>query len=401
MNHYVSRVLLHALLLLGLIAFSLPAVYAADQAKTTKEAKKAPAADDDADALKVPDGKPAELITFIERLDKMRPQGRNRTELLASFKSIQNAIIKAAGKVLAADASEDQATVAIRAKLQSLNVLGQLGDGAAPAKTEKFLATLADDRRPKIRQIVKLFNLKDKVGGLRRADAATRKKFLKELDDYFSNLEIEGIHLPLIMATSQTLSRFGDPKLAEPFHQRYGARMIKSKDKQTVQLGKRLVATARRLGLVGKEMKIFGRTLEGKDFQWADYRGKVVLIDFWATWCGPCIQELPNVVRNYQAYNKRGFDVVGVSLDRSRPPLERFVKDREIPWATLFTDDPRDKKSAQALASYYAISGIPTAILVGRDGKVISLHARGPALSRLLATHIGPLKEKDGNEKKD
>jgi thiol-disulfide isomerase/thioredoxin len=401
MTHYVSRVLLHALLLLSVIAFTLPAVNAADQAKTTKEAQNAPAAGDDADALKVPNGKPAELITFIERLDKMRPQGKNRTELMASFTSMQNAIIEAAGKVLAADATDDQAAVAIRAKLQSLDVLGRLGDDSAPAKTEKFLASLADDRRPKVRQIVKLFTLQDKVGDLRRADAATRKKFLKELDGYFDKLDIEAVHVQLIMATSQILSRSGDPKLAEQFHKRYGERMIKSKDKQIVQQGNRLVATARRLGLVGKEMKVFGRTLEGKDFQWADYRGKVVLIDFWATWCGPCIQELPNVVRNYQAYNKRGFDVVGVSLDRSRLPLERFVKEREIPWTTLFTDDPRDKNSAQALASYYAISGIPTAILVGRDGKVISLHARGPALSQLLATHIGPLKEPGGDEKKD
>ncbi len=117
----------------------------------------------------------------------------------------------------------------------------------------------------------------------------------------------------------------------------------------------------------------------------AELAGKVVLIDFWATWCGPCRAEIPNIKDNYEKHQREGFEVIGISLDQmSGRELAEFVKKEEVPWTIC-----RDADSSQSMAAYYGIQGIPQMILVGRDGTVITLNARGSALGPMVEKALG------------
>jgi thiol-disulfide isomerase/thioredoxin len=166
-----------------------------------------------------------------------------------------------------------------------------------------------------------------------------------------------------------------------------------SKDETLADLGEKMAGIARRLDLPGKEMKIEGTTTDGESFDWKAYRGKVVLVDYWATWCGPCVEELPNVKENYEKYHVKGFEVVGISLDEDPGRLQRFLAEREIPWDCLFKEGAGTN---HPMANYYGVMKIPTTMLLDRDGKVVSMDVRGGDLGRQLAKLLGSPEESEG-----
>jgi outer membrane lipoprotein-sorting protein/peroxiredoxin len=116
--------------------------------------------------------------------------------------------------------------------------------------------------------------------------------------------------------------------------------------------------------------------IKGKPLDMGQYKGKVVLLDFWATWCGPCVGEVPNIVANYNKYKAQGFDVVGISLDQSRPALDKYIATNKMPWRQVFDG----KGWGSRVPGLYGVRSIPFALLVGRDGKIASMDVRGPAL---------------------
>ena len=133
--------------------------------------------------------------------------------------------------------------------------------------------------------------------------------------------------------------------------------------------------------MVGEFLPDFSATdLDGKPISLGAYRGKVVLLDFWAVWCGPCIGEMPNVKRVYDTYKDKGFDIIGVSLDTDETRLRNYLKENNIQWRQIFSGKGWDSP----LAKQYHIHGIPAPWLIARDGTLISPNARGHELERLV-----------------
>ncbi len=131
---------------------------------------------------------------------------------------------------------------------------------------------------------------------------------------------------------------------------------------------------------VGDEMKIAFTDIKGQEVDLAKMKDKVILVDFWATWCGPCVAEMPNVIAAYETYHAKGFEVVGISLDQDKAALEKFVEEKKMPWSQYFDG----KGWENELAQHFGIRGIPATFLVGKGGKIVASNLRGPDLEAAI-----------------
>jgi len=130
------------------------------------------------------------------------------------------------------------------------------------------------------------------------------------------------------------------------------------------------------------------KDLTGKPLSIANYKGKVVLIDFWATWCGPCVKDLPSVLEVYHKYHDKGFEIVGISLDRQqdKAKLENFIKEKNMPWPQFYDGQYWNNK----LSTKYGVNSIPATYLLDGEGKIIGKgdEIRGERLDGAVANAL-------------
>lgn len=181
-----------------------------------------------------------------------------------------------------------------------------------------------------------------------------------------------------------------DPKLDAPFITNFYQNISKRfPHNETIQIYKDRFVGSRGISSAPADTKrgnpapdFIGQRPNGKTVRLQDYRGKYVLIDFWASWCTPCRAENPNVVKAYNQFKDKGFDILGVSLDNDKNNWEAAIAKDGLTWRHI----SELKGWTSTVAQKYAVRSIPTNFLVDPDGYIVASNLRGEAL-------IGKLKE--------
>jgi peroxiredoxin len=134
--------------------------------------------------------------------------------------------------------------------------------------------------------------------------------------------------------------------------------------------------------------------VSGKELALSSFKGKVVLVDFWASWCGPCRREMPNVVKAYAKYKDKGFEIFGVSLDKTGDEWLAAIKEDGITWPQV-----SDLKYWEcAAAKEYGVAGIPFTVLLDKEGKILAKNLRGDQLDKAIALALAGKPVPSGDE---
>lgn len=191
-------------------------------------------------------------------------------------------------------------------------------------------------------------------------DLGERERFARSVKDEFSGTSFISHHLLLI-------ARFTDTEHARALVEEV-LKMPRSEHERTYWEGQALELRAK-LDRVGKPLELKFTALAGDEIDLKDYPGKVVLIDFWATWCPPCIVGLPKVRELWEKYREEGFEVVCISYDTDRKVLESFIRKNSLPWPQFFSVEGNDA----TLVAQLGKPGPPAYWLVDRSGKLADI----------------------------
>jgi thiol-disulfide isomerase/thioredoxin len=351
----------------------------------------APADEAAGDPFAIPEGTDDKtLVLYLQRIVRIPPSDPTPSGIIAQLNKIDSVLTE----ILSRKISDDLYVNIAELRQQVYNTQRELGDETADKRKQEFLKTLASSPREKVQQFAKQTEFEGQVEKLGTLEPAAQKKLIDEITSKIKSVppkddDALGFAVRMAMAAGEQLQS-SDSKLTVPAYKQFIAAIKGISDERLGDLVEMLEGRVRRLELLGSSMEVAGSTLQGQPFNLKTYQGKVVLVDFWATWCGPCRAELPHVKELYDAYHDRGFEVVGISLDSDRAQLEEFLKTEKIAWVTLF-DDKAESGWDNPIATKYGVNAIPTAILVNQQGKVVSLEARGPELTEKLQELLGPI----------
>ncbi len=339
------------------------------------------------DPFVVPAGSAGELLTYIEEIQQMRPPLGGLFGISAFRQRVYEAQREAAERILAAEAETEQREAAARYLLEALEGLQRLGDDSAAEALAGLPEKLEEWGLEEMVREVERSALQSRLAGIPTASVEEVEGLLDEVADFLRAGPLQPADVSLALMAARGSEPVGDGEVAAAAYRRFAEIIAEADDPALAGQANRLEGTARRLTLLGEPMHVAGKTVEGEPLDWEALRGKVVLVDFWATWCGPCLAEIPKLEALYEDYHDRGFEIVAISIDQDRSALERFLEERPLPWIVLH--DARNGEEA-SMAEYYGIMSIPTMILVDEEGRAVSLRARGAELDRLLAEHLGP-----------
>ncbi|MGL4594594.1 MAG: peroxiredoxin family protein [Thermoguttaceae bacterium] len=335
--------------------------------------------------LVVPAGKTAkELVEYAEKALRVPINAKNRDEALEFINKRAAFACDAAEAAMKMNPEKEIIPNVMMMKMGGLLHFAVTNQPGAGEKLDDFLVEI-DRVLPNSQEskIARLLNLQRIAAPLETKPSI--ETFVKLKNAMFTLVQQEPIGFPPdIISTVIDLTRLGadslkKPELVDQTTKELEVILQNSSNPALKEMAKSIPIVARTLGV---EWNIAGLTLDDKSIDIKNLRGKYVLVDFFATWCGPCIAEIPALKAIYAKYHDKGLDIIGVGQDDPKA-LKELVKREKISWP-IISEEMMMAKGMPALSETFVIQLIPSVFLFDPDGKLILSDARGEKLSKKL-----------------
>ena len=345
------------------------------------EPLKSPAKPTNATGAKCPDGPPEAILKFMADSLQVTADETNPAEVRSAFRGAFNSILSASEKVVRhASASEAQKNEAYQYQASIFYQGARKGELDYADRLDQLAKTLFRSQpRTDVANLAHFLSVKARY----EEEEGLRSEAIPAIDDYLKKFPREEAAIELLLDAATHAEGNGRNSVAKD------ALAIVERNFKRHEVTSKIPAIQKRLELVGKKLSVELALMNGKKFSLDDPKRRIVVVNFWATWCQPCLAEQEILKDLYSRYKSEGLEIVGIPLDEKESAVQLFLSKHQVTWPqAVIPFEPSAQGFNHPFAKQYGVMQAPTTFLID-EGKVVATQIRGQALRKKVEDLIG------------